>query len=177
LAPSGCKSVPELTKDGAQVMIQAHYDQTQAVGANITVNEQGLRQGVTAKYWERTKLYSNNFWADFTLTPEGKKVLKLADGSDVIKWRPLSGTDKSFSAIVVTVATNSLRAHDLKDVQNETLPGVATAKGVQFIEGVNLDGVPDALQKIAHSPGNRLSARRQADFSFENGAWKLLSIE
>lgn len=174
---SGCKSAPELTNAAAQALIQAKYDATPAEGVNITVDERGLEQGVTAKYWERTKLYPNKFWADFTLTPEGKKAVKLASGGDVIQWRPESETDKSFSAIVTTVAANHLKAHDLKDVQDETLPGVATAKGVQFIEGVNLEGVPDALQNIAHNPGNKLSTKRQADFSFEGGAWKLHSIE
>ena len=158
-------------------MIQAKYDQTPAAGANITVNELGLGQGVTAKYWARTKLYPNNFWADFTLTPEGKKAVKLSDGSDVIQWRPENEADKSFSVMVATVAANHLKAHDLKDVQDETLPGVATAKGVQFIEGVNLTGVPGALANIAHNPGNKLSTKRQADFSYENGVWKLHSIE
>ena len=174
---SGCKSAPELTKTDAQALIQAKYDQTPAAGANITVNELGLGQGVTAKYWARTKLYPNNFWADFTLTPEGKKVVKLSDGSDVIQWRPENEADKSFSVIVATVSANHLKAHDLKDIQDETLPGVATAKGVQFIEGVNLTGVPGALANIAHNPGNKLSAKRHADFAFENGAWKLQSIE
>ena len=174
---SGCKSAPELTKTDAQALIQAKYDQTPAAGANITVNELGLGQGVTAKYWARTKLYPNNFWADFTLTPEGKKVVKLSDGSDVIQWRPENEADKSFSVIVATVSANHLKAHDLKDIQDETLPGVATAKGVQFIEGVNLTGVPGALANIAHNPGNKLSTKRQADFSYENGAWKLHSIE
>jgi hypothetical protein len=174
---SGCKSAPELTKTDAQALIQAKYDQTPAAGANITVNELGLGQGVTAKYWARTKLYPNNFWADFTLTPEGKKAVKLSDGSDVIQWRPENEADKSFSVMVATVAANHLKAHDLKDVQDETLPGVATAKGVQFIEGVNLTGVPGALANIAHNPGNKLSTKRQADFSYENGVWKLHSIE
>jgi hypothetical protein len=177
LTLSGCKSAPDLSQADAQAMIQAKYDATPAVGANITVDELGLGQGVTAKYWDRTKLYPNKFWADFTLTPEGKKAVKLPDGSDVIKWRPLSETDKSFSVIVVTVAANHLRAHDLKEVQDETLPGVATAKGVQFTEGVNLDGVPAPLVNIAHNPGNKLSTKRQADFALENGAWKLHSIE
>jgi hypothetical protein len=79
---------------------------------------------VTAKYWERTKLYPNKYWADFTLTPEGKKARQLPDGGDVIKWRPESPTDKNYSVIVVTVAANHLKARDLKDVQDETLPGV-----------------------------------------------------
>ena len=177
LVLSGCNSAPDLSQADAQAMIQAKYDATPAVGANITVDELGLGQGVTAKYWDRTKLYPNKFWADFTLTPEGKKAVKLPDGSDVIKWRPLSETDKSFSVIVATAAANHLRAHDLKEIQDETLPGVATAKGVQFTEGVNLDGVPAPVVNIAHNPGNKLSTKRHADFAFENGAWKLQSIE
>jgi hypothetical protein len=174
---SGCKSVSPLSQSDAQALIQAKYDQTPAVGANIRIDELGLGQGVTAKYWERTKLYPNRFWADFTLTPDGKKALKLSDGSDVIKWRPESESDKNFSVIVVSLAANHLKARDLNDVQDETLAGVSTAKGVDFSEAVNLEGVPSALMNIAHNPGNRLSVKRHADFSFEDGAWKLHSVE
>jgi hypothetical protein len=71
----GCKSTPELTQSDAQALIQAKYDQTPAVGATITIDDLGMRQGLTAKYWTRTKEYPNRFWADFTLTPEGKKAL------------------------------------------------------------------------------------------------------
>ena len=173
----GCKSAPELTQASAQALIQAKYDQTPAVGANVVVNEQGLAQGVEAKYWERTKLFPNRFWADFTLTADGKKALRLTSSGDVFQWRPESQEDKSFSVIVVTVAANHLRAHDLKDVQDETLPGVATAKGDDFTEGVNMDGVPQTLVDIAHNPGNRLSTKRHADFSYENGAWVLQAIK
>ena len=174
---SGCKSAPELTKANAQALIQAKYDQSPAAGAEITVNSLGLGQGAEANLWTRTTVYPNRFWGDFTLTPEGKKVLKLAKGGDVIEWRPLSAEDKSYSVIEATVATNHLKAHDLKDIQDETLPGVATAKGVEFTEAVNLEGVPAALVNIAHNPGNKLSTKRQADFSYENGAWVLHSIE
>jgi hypothetical protein len=174
---SGCKSAPELTQANAQALIQAKYDQAPAVGANITVDELGLGEGVAAKYWERTKLYPNRFWADFTLTPEGKKALKLANGSDVIQWRPESEADKHFSVVVVSLAANHLKAHDLKDIQDEVLPGVTTAKEVSYTESVSLDGVPDALQGIAHNPGNKLSTKRQADFALDNGAWALHSVE
>jgi hypothetical protein len=51
---TGCKTAPELTQANAQALIQAKYDQTPAVGANIAVSELGLAQGVTAKYWART---------------------------------------------------------------------------------------------------------------------------
>ncbi len=174
---TGCKSTPDLTESQAQALIQARYDQTPAVGADIMVTEQGLGQGVADGYWVRTKLYPNQFWADFTLTPEGKKVVKLAGGGDVIQWRPDSAANKNFSVIVTTVAANHLQARDLKDVQDETLPGVSTAKGVEYREAVKMDGVPEPLVDIAHNPGNQLSIRRMADFALENGAWKLHSIE
>ena len=166
---TGCK--PDLTPANAQAMIQAKYDQTPPVGASITVDDLGLKQGITAKYWALTKVYPNNRWADYTLTPDGKKALKLLAGGDVIQWRPEEGAPAHF--VVVTVAVNHLKARDLKDIQDE----IGGSKGVEFTESVNLDGVPDALQGIAHNPGNKLSTKRQADFVLEAGAWKLHSIE
>jgi len=176
LLVAGCKSAPELTATQAQALIQASYDQTAPVGTAIVVNDLGMRQGVTAKYWTRTKAYPNLYWADFTLTNEGKKAMKLPDGSDVIQWRPNSPTDSKFSITVIALAANHLKAHDISDIQDETLSGVDAAKGVAYIEGVNLDGVPSALQNIAHNPGNKLSRKRHADFSLEGGSWKLHGI-
>jgi hypothetical protein len=169
---SGCKSAPDLTQANALALIQAKYDQTPAVAANITVDDLGIQQGFTAKYWERTKVYPNKYWADFTLTPEGKKALKLPGGGDVIQWRPENASDAHFSVIVVTAVANHLKAHDMTDLQDET----GGAKAADFIEGVSLDGVPDALQQIAHNPGNKLSSKRTADFVLDGGAWKLQSI-
>jgi hypothetical protein len=174
---TGCKSAPELTQANAQAMIQAKYDQTPAVGAEVVVDVLGLGEGIAAKYWERTTLYPNRFWADFTLTPEGKKVVTLKAGGDVIKWRPENAEDKHYSVILLTVTANHLKARDLKEIQDEVIPGVSTAKSVEYAEAVNLDGVPDALQGIAHNPGNKLSSKRHADFALENGAWVLHSIE
>jgi hypothetical protein len=174
---AGCKSAPELTQANALAMIQAKYDQTPAIGANIRVDDLGMRQGITAKYWERTLVYPNKYWADFKLTPDGKKALKLPDGSDMIQWRPQNADDKNYSVIVVSLAANHLKAHDLQELQDETIPGVDTAKGASFTESVNLDGVPDALQGIAHNPGNKLSNKRQADFALEGGVWKLHAIQ
>ena len=173
----GCKSTPELTQANALALIQAKYDQAPPAGINFTVSDLGMRQGIVAKYWERTKVYPNRFWADFTLTPEGKKVIKLPKGGDVIEWRPDSTTDTHFVAVVVTATANRLKARDIKDIQDETLPGVDSAKGAAFTESVDFTGVPDPLQNIAHNPGNTLSSKRQADFSLEGGAWKLHSIE
>jgi len=168
---TGCKSAPELTSAQAQALIQARYDQTPAVGANVVVDDLGMRMGATAKYWNRTTIYPNKFWADFKLTPDGKKALKLQDGTDLIKWRPDNADDKDYSIVVVTVAANHLKAHDVQDPQDDV-----GGKGASFTEAVNLDGVPDALQQIAHNPGNKLSSKRQAEFALDGGAWKLVSI-
>jgi hypothetical protein len=169
---SGCKSAPELTAAEAQALIQAKYDQTPAVGASITLDDLGMRQGATAKYWDRTTIYPNKFWADFKLTDEGKKAIKLATGKDVIEWRPESPDDTHFSLIATTVAANHLKAKDVQDPQDD-----AGGKGASFTEAVDLTGVPAPLQDIAHNPGNRLSTKRQAEFALDGGAWKLVSIE
>ena len=170
---TGCKSAPSLTAADAQALIQAKYDQTAAVGVNIAVNDLGMRQGATAKYWNRTTIYPNKKWADFKLTPDGKKALKLQDGGDVIKWRPESADDKQYSIIVVTGASNHLKARDVQDPQDE----VGGTKSAVYSEAVNLDGVPDPLQDIAHNPGNKLSGKKTATFALDGGAWKLSSIQ
>lgn len=177
LAVAGCKSVPELTSAQALAMVQAKYDETPPVGANILVDDLGMRQGITGKLWERTKMYPNKYWADFKLTDEGKKAVKLPKGGDVIEWRPSGLEDENYTYVMTTVAANHFKARDMSTPQDEMLPGADTAKGAKFTEGVNLTGVPDVLVQIAHNPGNRLSAKRQADFVLEGGAWKLRSID
>jgi hypothetical protein len=169
---NGCKSAPELTAANAQALIQAKYDQDPAAGVAITVSDLGMQQGHTAKYWDRTKVYPNKYWADFTLTAEGKKVLKAPGGGDVIQWRPGSADDKTYSVVVTTVATNHLKAHGVQDPQDE----VGGTKSAIFTEAVSLDGVPPALQDIAHNPGNKLSTKRTATFTLDGGAWTLSSI-
>jgi hypothetical protein len=175
---SGCKSAPELTKANALALIQAKYDQTPAAAVAIAVDVQGLKDGVLqAKYWEKTTVYPNRIWGDFKLTPEGKKALKLSDGGDVLKWRPDHDPDPNYAVIVTSVATSHPKVQDVQDAQDEVLPGVATAKGADFNEVVNLDGLPAPLVKIAHNAINKLVTKRHADFAFENGAWALHSIE
>jgi hypothetical protein len=173
----GCKSAPELTKDQALAMVQARYDQTPGVGVNILVDDAGMRQGATSKLWERTKVYPNKLWADFKLTPDGKKAVTLPSGGDILEWRPASLDDKTYTIPVTTVAANHLKAREMGDLQDEMLPGAATAKGASYVEGVDLTGVPQILQDIAHNPGNKLSAKRHADFVLDNGSWQLKSIE
>jgi hypothetical protein len=169
---TGCKSAPDLTAAQAQALIQAKYDASPAMGAAITVGDQGMIQGATAKYWERTKVYPNKYWADFTLTPDGKKALTLTGGGDVIQWRPESADDKNFTVVVTSVATNHLKARDVKDPQDD----VGGTKSVIYTEAVSLDGVPAPLQDIAHNPGNQLSSKKTATFAVNNGAWTLQSI-
>jgi hypothetical protein len=169
---NGCKSAPELTQANALALIQAKYDQDPAVGANVMVDRLGLGEGATANLWTRTKVYPNRFWADFQLTPDGKKALKLQKGGDVIEWRPESETDNNFSVTVVTVAAKPLKAHDVSDIQD--VPG--GGKSADFTASVNLDGVPNSLQNIAHNPGNKLSDKHTASFVLDGGAWKLQAI-
>ena len=154
-------------------MIQAKYDATPAVGANIIVNDSGMVQGATAKLWNRTTIYPNKYWADFTLTPDGKKAVKLSGGGELIKWRPDSPTDKKYVLVLTTVTANHPKARDIKDIQD-----VGKTKTVTFTEGVDLTGVPPVLVGIAHNPGNTLTSTRQADFVLDDsGAWKLESIQ
>jgi hypothetical protein len=170
---SGCKSTPELTQANASTLIQAYYDQQPAEGMIISVNEMGLKQGLTAGYWKLTKVYPNKVWADYTLTDDGKKALALNGASTVIEWRP--DTEGKGHFFVTTVATNHLKAKDVQAPEDDVV-GVDTAKTAAFTQSVNMTGVPQPLQDIAHNPGNTISSRRHADFTYENGAWKVHSI-
>ncbi len=173
---AACKSTPELAQSDAQKLIQADYDGRPAAGAGIYVNEIGLKQGITAKYWKLVKVYPNNRWADYQLTDEGKKVLKLESGGDTIQWRPEEGSNNSHF-YVITVQTNHFKAKDVETPTDEVVPGVTTGKSAVFSETLNLEGVPQPLSDIAHNAGNRLSSKKHANFSFEGGAWKLHNIE
>ena len=165
----GCKSAPELTKANAQALIQAKFDQAPATSTNIMVDLTGLGRGGTAKYWGRTKVYPNNYWADFKLAPEGIKVVKLPKGGDVLEWRPENAGDKNFAVMVQTVATSRLKVHDVSDPRDD----VGGTKTAEFVESVDVDGLPNDLQAIAHGPSNKLSSRHVATFELDGGAWKL----
>jgi hypothetical protein len=172
---TGCKSAPDLSKDNAMALIQSHYDSQAPSGVTITVDKVGLQQGLTAGYWKLTKIYpKQQGWADYAISDGGKKVLKLQNGGDVIEWRP--GADGEFHFLIVTTAASTMRAKDAQDPQDEILSDAKTAKSVTFTESVNMTGVPQPLQDIAHNAGNKLSAKRQADLTYENGAWKVHGI-
>jgi hypothetical protein len=177
LGVTGCNSAPDLTQADALKMVQSDYDKAAPTGITIFVDDLGMRQGATAKLWDRTKIYPNKYWADFKLTDAGKKVLKLENGGDTIEWRPGSADDKNYNIKMTTVQANRLRAHDLGSIEDSVIPGVEHAKTASFTEGVDLAGVPDALQQIAHNPGNRLSTKRHADFALVNGAWTVHGIQ
>ena len=169
---AGCKVAPPLTQDLALTMIQAKYNQPPGTAFDIAVDGQGMQQGVAAKYWLGTKRYPNGYWGDFTLTPDGKKALKPANGSDVLQWRPEGPDDPHYAVMVVPLALAQLKARDLGQV--ETVGGSRT---VTYYEDVDLSALPSALQNIAKNPGNQLSTQRTATFVQSNGAWTLKSIE
>jgi hypothetical protein len=172
LVLAGCNSAPELTKDNAQALIQAHYDGLAPVSANVLVNDDGMKTGVSAKYWDRSKAYPNKYWADFKLTDAGKKAVKLPAGGDTIEWHPASETDTTYTVVVNPVLTSHLKAKNLADPQDET-NGV---KSIRFDEVTSLEGVPDPVQSMARGTSTRISARKTATFVLDNGAWKLQGV-
>ena len=175
LLMSGCNMTPELNKTAAQTLIQADYDKRPAEAATIAVDGVGLKQGLNSKLWKLTKVYPNNRWADYALTDDGKKVVKLAGTSDVIQWRPEEGrTD--FHFFVITATANHLKAKDVADPQDDVVANVQTAKSARFTEVYDWTGIPDSVQTIAHNAINRLSTRRQANFALTNGAWTVHSV-
>ena len=168
---AGCKSAPELTADQARTLIQAQYDKQPAAGVAIRLDDLGMRQAVTAKYIVKSKDYPNHYWADFTLTPDGKKAFQVAGGKDVIEWRPDNASDTHFAVTVTTVAQTHLKAHDVAAIQGE-----GDARTAEYSEAVSLDGVPQPLVEIAHNPGNKLALKRTAEFAVDGGAWTLKTI-
>lgn len=173
---AGCKSAPDLTQDQAKSMIQAKYDKDPGTVFNIAVNDRGMQQGVHANLWGRVKAFPNGYWADFKLTPEGAKAVKLAGGGDTMQWRPDGPTTDpkyaSYAVVVTPVASCKLKAHSVGDVDT-----VGDLRTVKFTENVDLSSLPSGLQEVAQNPGNKLSTSRTATFALDNGAWKLQSIQ
>jgi hypothetical protein len=172
LAVTGCKSAPDLSQADALKMIQAKYDQSQPVNTDIVVNDLGMREGITAKYWTGLKKYPNGYWADFKLTPDGLKLVKPSGGGDIVQWRPEGPNDPNYAVTMTTVAANKLKARSVQDVED-----VGDSKTAGFTEDVDLSSLPDALQGIAHNPGNQISTHRKATFALSGGAWTLQSIQ
>lgn len=176
LALSGCKSAPELAQADAQKLIQAGLDQAPAASVAIRVDDLGMQQGATGKLWSRTKVYPNRYWADFTLTDEGKKAVKLDGGSATIEWRPAGPEDKKYALTLQTAATTHAKAKEVQAAQDETVDG-GKGKTVRFTEAVGFEGVSPVLQQIAHNPGNKLSTKHDAKFVLDGGLWKLKQID
>jgi hypothetical protein len=174
---AGCKSAPPLTAEQAQSLIQAKYDQAAPTPITITLTDPGIVQGVTAKYWDRTKVYPNRLWADFTLTPDGKKLISVPGGGDVIQWRPMTVGDPHYTVNVNTVTATHLKAINVRNIQSEIVPGAEKGMGVDYDEVVDFAGVPAPLAAIGHNPGNQISIARHADFALVNGAWVLKTTE
>lgn len=169
---AGCKSAPELSQTQALALIQASFDRAAPVNTDIVVNDLGMREGITAKYWEGVKKYPNGYWADFKLTDAGKKLVKLPSGGDTIQWRPEGPNDPKYAVAMTTVTANHMKARNIEDIQD-----IGATRTVAFVADVNLSGLPAPMQSIAHNPGNTLAVRRHADFTLDNGAWKLQSVQ
>jgi hypothetical protein len=172
LLDAGCKSAPELTQASAASMIQANYAQTAPVYATIVIGDLGMRQGIDAKYWQGVKRYPNGYWADFKLTDDGKKLVKLASGGDTIAWRPDGPSDLRYGVTVTTVPTVHLKAQSIGDVEDN-----GAGKTVSFTEAVDLSSLPAPLQGLAQDSANTLTTHRQANFVLTNGAWTLQSVQ
>jgi len=168
----GCKSAPDLTQDQAITLIQDKYDKDPGIVFNIAVDDRGMQQGVHANYWLGTRRYPNGYWGDFKLTDDGKKVVKLPSGGDVIQWRPESPNDPKYVVVVTPLAASHLKARNPGDVES-----VGDTKTVTFMEDVNLSTLPAPLQAIAQSPDNKTSTQRLATFALNNGQWTLKSID
>jgi hypothetical protein len=173
---TGCK--PDLTNDQALALIQADYDHRAPAPMTLSLDQTGLQDGLTAKYWALSKLYpTNKLWADYTLTDEGKKAVKLADGKDVIEWR--QDPSGKFEYEITTLAPLKLKAREVKEIRDEIVPGVkGPGKVVVFMESKDLSALPDALQTIARNNAkNKIAAKRQADLTLDNGAWAYHAME
>ena len=168
----GCKSAPDLTQDQAKAMIQAKYDQDPGSAFHVVVDDAGMQLGVQAKYWAGVKRYPNGYWGDFKLTPDGAKVVKLANGADTIQWRPDNPGDPSYLIAMVTLAPVKHNPRNIGAVQT-----ITDKRAVRFTEDVDLSSLPGPLQSIAKSPGNQLATQRVATFALANGAWTLESVQ
>jgi hypothetical protein len=169
---AGCKQAPELSQADATAMIQANYAQAAPVPATIVIGDLGMRQGIEAKYWLGVKRFPNGYWADFKLTDDGKKLVKLESGGDTISWRPDGPNDLRYGLTVTTVPTVPLKAQGIGEVEDN-----GNGKLVSFTEAEDLSGLPAPLQGIAQNSANTLTTRRTANFVLKNGAWALDSVQ
>lgn len=172
---AGCNFTPDLSKAAAVTMIQAEYDKRPGEPITIAVDDMGLKQGLSHNLWKLVKVYPNQRWADYKLTDEAKKSIKLQGGGDVIEWRPEQGHD-DFHFFIQTLQANRSKAKEVGDPHDDVVPGVDTAKAATFTEAQNFDGIPDPVSQIGHNAINRVTTRRQAEFALVGGNWTLHSI-
>lgn len=168
---AGCKSAPPLSKTDALALIQAKYDSAPATSIDVIVGDNGMRDGVTAGYWVGKGRYPNGYWADFTITPAGAKLLKLQGGGSTIQWRPDNPSDKTFTITMETVQTTHPKARDISDVAD-----FGDGKTADFTEAKDLGGLPPVLAGIVRNPPNVLSQVKHANFALVNGAWTVSAI-
>jgi hypothetical protein len=175
LAAIGCKSTPPLSQADAQKLIEANYAQQPPEPVHIYVDYNGLKQGVDAKYWTVVKAFpANKNWGDLDLTDEGKKAIKLDDGTTTIHWRPDEQNKGHF--YVTTVKATHPKISEVSEPQDDVVPGADAAKSCKFTATSNLEGMPDPVNRMAHATGNILTKRHTAEFTLDNGNWKVHGI-
>jgi hypothetical protein len=170
---AGCKSAPPLTQQDALAMVQAKYDKAPAEPISFVISDLGMRKGIVAKYWAETKKYPNGYWADFKVTPDGAKVVKVSSSDNTIQWHPASSSDKTYVVAASTVPTVHHKIKDMSSLEDAG-SGVKTAT---YSEIDVLDALPSGLRDIIEDPNNKISTKRTAIFSLVDNKWQLQSIQ
>ena len=142
------------------------------------------KPGRAAALAERNKaaynLVKNKYWVDelygaFLITP----LLMFTRVSELIVDGGLvdgSGAAAGATTRGLAWLTRKQISGNIRSYAGWLAIGAAAVIALMITEAVNLDGVPDGLQGIAHNPGNKLSTKRQASFVLDGGAWKLQGI-
>jgi len=95
----------------------------------------------------------------------------VAKGGDVIQWHPLNAGDKNFSVVVVTVAANHLKAHDVGDPQDDV-----GGDQDRLVRGDRKPGRrAERFADHVNGPGNRLSSRHMPLLRWMGAPGKLQS--
>ena len=65
---------------------------------------------------------------------------------------------------------------EVAEPQDDVVPGADTAKSCKFTATANLEKMPEPVNRMAHNTGNILTQRHTADFTLDNGNWKVHAI-
>jgi hypothetical protein len=114
---------------------------------------------------------SHHLWGDFTLTADGKKLLSVSEGGDLIQWRPMTDGGENYLTNVSTVTATHMKAANICNLQNEVLMGASKTMGCDDDELVDFTGVPAPLAAIGHT---RKQDQFPAPCRFRTAEWRLV---